>query len=77
MITNEEVEKVFEHDHFNCPSYVLEKRIKLAILEELPKILPLEKLDSMQWDYVYGQINIMVADALQMKYRYMQKDKEE
>lgn len=71
MITNEELEKAFECDHLVCPSENLKMLIRKSIKEELPKILPLDELDEVQWDYVYGQIKIMVADALQMKHKYI------
>jgi hypothetical protein len=71
MITNQELEKVFECDHLLCPSENLNLLIRKSIQEELPKILPLGELDEVQWDYVYGQIKIMVTDALQMKNKYL------
>lgn len=74
MITNQELEKVFEHDNLACPAEKLNFLIRKSIQEELPKILPLEKLDDVQWDYIYGQIKIMVADALQMKCKYAKDD---
>ena len=74
MITNGELEKVFECDHLVCPSGNLNMLIKKSIQEELPKLLPLEELDDVQWDYIYGQLQVMVTDALQMKNKYL-KDK--
>jgi hypothetical protein len=74
MITNQELEKAFECDGLACPSRNMQEKLKRAILEELPKILPLDELDEVQWDFVYGQIKIMVADDLQMKNKYL-KDK--
>lgn len=74
MVTNRELEKVFECDHLACPSKNLNTLIKKSIQDELPKLIPLDELDDVQWDYIYGQIKIMVADALQMKYEYI-KDK--
>lgn len=74
MITNGELEKVFECDHLAYPSEKLNELIRKSIQEELPKILPLSELDEVQWDFVYGQIKIMVADALQMKYDYIKDE---
>jgi hypothetical protein len=77
MITNQELEKAFKCDHLACPSENLDIRIRKSIQEELPKILPLDELDEVQWDYVYGQIEVMVADALQMKNKYLKDRKDE
>jgi hypothetical protein len=60
-----------------CPSEKLNTLIRKSIQEELPKLLPLEELDEVQWDYIYGQIQVMVADALQMKNKYLKDRKDE
>jgi hypothetical protein len=75
MVTNQELEKVFECDHLVCPTKNLNELIRKSIREELPKLIPLDELDDVQWDYIYGQIKIMVADALQMKNEYL-KDRQ-
>jgi len=71
MVTNGELEKVFECDSLACPSGNLNTLIRKAIQEELPKFIPLDELDNVQWDFIYGQIKVMVADALQMKNKYL------